>query len=112
MHSHMLQQTILDREIFGEIAWRGLKEINILLLLGLVEHKYSSQTFFLFQKFCTLGKALKPPQTGKLQTQGLFCRKEYENIFIACVQSYSVLELCRMSKTDLNINRMHQYGMC
>lgn len=55
----MLQQTILDREVFGEIAWRGLKEINILLLLGLVEHKYSSQTFFLFQKILYSRKSLE-----------------------------------------------------
>lgn len=40
----------MDREVFGEIAWRGLKEISALFLLGLVEHKYSSQTFSLFQK--------------------------------------------------------------
>ena len=55
----MLQQTILDGEVLGEIAWRGLKEINAVLLLGLVERKYSSQPFFLFQKILYIRKSLE-----------------------------------------------------
>jgi len=51
-----------------EIIWRVLKEINAILLLGLVEHKYSSQPFLLlFQEI--LEKALKLLQTDKLHTQ-------------------------------------------
>lgn len=55
----MLQQTILDRHTLGQIAWRGLTEINATLLLGLVEHKYSSQPFFLFQNILRTRKSLE-----------------------------------------------------